>query len=186
MGSAADAFKAVRIGGLTKGELLSALEGAGVRINELGRELFAHPGFTTSPGRVTIWIEELSVADLGLADGARIDLILRCAAQRGLAPCPLELGPHLRLQDRDQPEGATGQPPWTHRAPPGSVTVVSPPLAEEDDAPKGFYLRRIDGALWLRGYRSGPDHVWSPEDRLVFSAPAGALAGTSRSRLVST
>jgi hypothetical protein len=47
---------------------------------------------------------------------------------------------------------------------------VSAALVEDDEFPKGFYLRRIDGVLWLRGYRSGPAHVWSPDDRLVFAA----------------
>jgi hypothetical protein len=46
--------------------------------------------------------------------------------------------------------------------------VISTELTEDHDVPKGFYLRRIEGALWLRGYRSGPEHVWSPEDRIVF------------------
>jgi hypothetical protein len=45
---------------------------------------------------------------------------------------------------------------------------VSAPLAADDDIPKGFCLRRIDGVLWLRGYRSGPEHIWSPDDRLIF------------------
>ena len=39
--------------------------------------------------------------------------------------------------------------------------------------PKGFYLRHIDGAPWLRGYRSGPEHVWSAQDRLLFRSAAG-------------
>ena len=39
------------------------------------------------------------------------------SAERKLAPCPPELGPHLRLQELDQPEGAAGHPPSSHRGP---------------------------------------------------------------------
>ena len=83
--------------------------------------------------------------------------------------CPLELGPHLRLQFTDQPEGSLGQPVSQNCAPPGSLTVASAPLAQDDETPKGFYLRRIEGVLWLRGYRSWPGHIWSPQDMFVFS-----------------
>ena len=51
---------------------------------------------------------------------------------------------------------------------PGAVVVASPPLDERDETPKGFYLRRIHGVLWLRGYWSWAGHVWSPQDVLVF------------------
>lgn len=160
--------RAVRIGGLTKEELLTALQRAGVELNEIGRTLFAHAGFTTAAAVSTVETVELAVADLGFGDGAVMATILERGRERGLGPCPLELGPHLRLQYRDQPEGHVGQPPTRHQAPPGSITVVSAPLSADEEVPKGFYLRRIDGVAWLRGYRSGPEHVWSAQDRLLF------------------
>jgi hypothetical protein len=100
--------------------------------------------------------------------GATTAEIYARAETLGLALCPLELGPHLRLLYRDQPEGYWGQPIRQHQAPSGSITVASQPLAEDDEFPKGFYLRRIQGVLWLRGYRSGPDHVWQGEDHFIF------------------
>ena len=96
------------------------------------------------------------------------------SAELGLSLCPLELAPHLRLQYLDQPEGYSGHPPSQHRAPPGSITVASAQLSEDDDLPKGFYLRRIEGVLWLRGYRCGAEHIWSPEDHFVFCRPYAA------------
>jgi hypothetical protein len=47
--------------------------------------------------------------------------------------------------------------------------VASSPLDDADETPRGFYLRRVEGVPWLRGYRSGPGHVWSPEDLFVFA-----------------
>lgn len=165
--------RAVRVGGLTKDELLSELRRAGVELNEMGRALFAFPGFTTAAAPLTIDTVELAVADLGFGGGAVIATLLERARRRGLQPCPLELGPHLRLQDRARPRRLARQPPARNRAPPGSVTVVSAPVSDDEDVPKGFYLRHIDGVPWLRGYRSGPEHVWSPQDRLLFRSGAG-------------
>jgi hypothetical protein len=113
-------------------------------------------------------IVELSAASLGLHNGATFAQIIENAVGIGLAYCPLEVGPHLRLQFTDQSEGRLGQPLSQHCAPPGSVTVASAPLTDDNDTPKGFYLRRIEGVLWLRGYRSSPEHNWSPADRFAF------------------
>ena len=96
--------------------------------------------------------------------------ILARAGGLGLGLCPPELGPWLRLEYLDQPEGNAGQPARPGLAPAGAITIVSAALVEDDGFPKGFYLRRSDGVPWLRGYRSGPAHVWSPDDRLIFSA----------------
>jgi hypothetical protein len=69
-----------------------------------------------------------------------------------------------------------GEAPATrHRAPAGSITIASSPLDDRDETPKGFYLRRVDGTLWLRGYRSSPAHVWDPEDVFVFSRARSAV-----------
>jgi hypothetical protein len=113
--------------------------------------------------------------ELGFPDGATYQELVAAAERRGLSLCPLELGPHLRLQFPEQPEGFIGQPPSQNRAPPGSITVASVPLANDEETPHGFYLRRIEGALWLRGYRSWPGHIWNSHDVLVFSLAINAV-----------
>lgn len=40
----------------------------------------------------------------------------------------------------------------THSSPDGAVTVLSELLEGDDAFPKGLYLRKVDGNLWLRGY----------------------------------
>lgn len=163
--------RTIRVGGLSKHELMAQLLRNDVELNDAARALFAHERFTTQPLASSLTTIELSVANLGYDQGTTIDGIHEQAARCGLSLCPLEVGPHLRLQYLDQPEGALGHPPSRHCAPPGSLTIASAALAADDDTPKGFYLRRIEGILWLRGYRSGPEHVWSPGDRLVFCVP---------------
>ena len=163
--------RTVQIGGLTKAELLERLAQNGVAINEAGSVLFASDQFITSDVPTYLRTVELSVRNLGFPEGTTTSDVYTSAIRLGLRLCPMELGPHLRLQFLDQPEGFLGQPVWQHRAPPGSIIIASEILSEEDEFPKGFYLRRIEGTLWLRGYWSGHEHICDPEDHFVFSQP---------------
>lgn len=81
----------------------------------------------------------------------------------------LELGPRLRLLYLEGPEGHKGYAARQHRVLPGSITIASEQIREDYDVPKGFYLRRINGVLWLTGYRAGPENVWHPADHFVLA-----------------
>jgi hypothetical protein len=166
--------RTIVLGGASKEDLLARLQDAEVKLNDHARALFAHEKFVTSPDVARVETRQLSVAQLGFAEGAVIDQVYDRAAALGLALCPLELGPHLRLQYLEQPECHNGFPATQHRAPPGSLTVASRELTSDDEIPKGFYLRRIEGVLWLRGYSSGADHLWSADDQFVFCRPPSA------------
>ena len=48
---------------------------------------------------------------------------------------------------------------------------ASDALSRDDEYPKGFYLRVVDGRAWLRGYRCDDGHSWSPDDRFIFQLP---------------
>jgi len=159
----------VRIGGMDKQDLLRALRERNVQLNRAAEALFEDRRFTPANRSRVVEIGALSVADLGFAEGATHDQLIARAHASGWTECPLELGSHLRLQFLDQAEGSAGSPATKHRAPPGSITVVSVPLDNRDETPKGSYLRRIDGVLWLRGYWSGADNVWRPDDVLVYA-----------------
>lgn len=145
----------------------------GIKLNEAGKALFDHAGFTTSDSISTVSTIELTVANLGFPRGGVFADILGTAVAMGFAACPLELGPHLRLQFLDQQEGQIGEQLSRHKAPFGSITVFSLRIDEEEGTPQGFYLRRVNGELWLRGYWSGAEHIWDPDDHLVFVAPSG-------------
>lgn len=158
----------IQVGGLTRSEILEELQANAVALNESAQQLLASDLFTTSATRYSVTTVELTVREFGLPQGAAITEIYARAAALGLGLCPLELGPHFRLQYLDQSEGYWGKPVRQHRAPSGSITIASEKLTEEDDFPKGFYLRRIKGVLWLRGYYSGPEYVWEPDDHFIF------------------
>ena len=162
------AGRAITLGGRTKAELREQLRQASVELNKYAGELFASGLFVVSETPYSLNIAETSVERLGFPHGATMGEIQGRAGSLGLGLCPLELGPFLRLECLDQPEGDPGQRARPGQAPAGSITIVSAALAEDDEFPKGFYLRRTAGVPWLRGYRSGPTHVWSSDDRLVF------------------
>jgi hypothetical protein len=163
----------VDVGSLTKSELIQELQRNAISMNVSAERLFASAHFTTSETRYAVTTVELTVRNLGFPRGATIAEIYERAGELGLGLCPLALGPHLRLQYLDQPEGYWGKPFRRHQAPYGSITIASEKLTEDDDFPEGFYLRRIKGVLWLRGYRSGPQHVWEPDDYFIFVTQKG-------------
>ncbi len=164
----------LRIGGVSKDQLLRQLDLKGVQLNSAAQDLFAHDLFTTEATPVNLEVHELAVEDLGLARGGTNQEVVKAAAILGLAPCPLEVAPHLRLQYIGQPEGHIGHPETKNCAPPGSMTVISVPLSDDYETPKGFYLRKISGTLWLRGYRSDNEYIWSAKDRLAFCRASSA------------
>lgn len=160
--------RTVTVGGLTKEELLTQLQQNGISMNEAADTLFASEKFITAETRYAVMTVELPVRNLGFPDGATLVELYAKATALGLKLCPIELGAHLRLQYLDQPEGAREKPVRRHQAPYGSITVASEQHTEEDDVPQGFYLRRIEDTLWLRGYRCGAEHVWHPDDHFIF------------------
>ena len=159
----------VQIGGRTKGELLEDLKSGGIQLNEHAKTLLKSDGFKTEETSRQLKIVVVSVRGLGLPHGATIEAIHKRVLERQLSLCPIELAAHFRLQYRDQPEGFIGHPVTQQKAPPSSITVACEPLDPDDNFPKGFYLRRIEGVLWLRGYCSNTEHIWSPDDRFAFS-----------------
>jgi hypothetical protein len=160
--------RVVEVGGRTGAELLDDLKQAGVELNESGLVLLGSERLRDRTERRPLVTVVLSVRNFGLPQGGRMSEICRRAEELGLSRCPLELGPYFRLQYLDQPEGYWGHPVTKHRAPPGSITIASKPVSDDDKFPKGFYLRRIAGVLWLRGYVSDDLHVYDPDDHLAF------------------
>jgi hypothetical protein len=158
--------RTIEAGGVTKQELFQRLLQASILMNEYGERLFADDLFTVSAERYRVETVELTVADLGFQQGAPLDQIFQRAGELGLSLCPLELGPHMRLQYLDQPEGLSGQ---RHQAPSGSITIASAVIRDDHDFPKGFYLRSMEAALWLRGYIADYLHIWNPNDYFIFA-----------------
>ena len=159
----------VTVGGLARHELIAELASRNILLNAHAEALLADAVFDDAASQHTITVVESSVDDLGLRDGASLSQIFTTAEARGLLLCPPTTGPYLRLAV-DEQASAPDSVLSAGRAPSGSLTVATPVLSDDDEYPKGFYLRVIDGQAWLRGYRCDDEHIWSPEDRFVFQA----------------
>lgn len=149
-------LRTVEVGHLSKSELLQEFERHSIKMNEYGNRLFADALFARSESPRILKTFELQARNLGFHQGAIWADILRAAMERGLALCPIDAGPYLRLQYLDQPEGF-----W--------ITVASQKLFDRDDYPNGFYLRRLADGLWLRGYRAAPEHLWKADEHFIFA-----------------
>ncbi|HNV71645.1 MAG TPA: hypothetical protein PKO06_18210, partial [Candidatus Ozemobacteraceae bacterium] len=156
----------IAIGGKSKEDLLSLLHKSDIQLNEYARVLFSSDLFLTSTKRETRRIVELRVSDLQISGPATLRAIIQRARERDLEPCPLEVGPCFRLQFTNQEEEREAS---SHKAPQGSITIISDLFELEDENfPRGFYLRKIQNKFWLRGYVCSEDYVWNNEDRIAF------------------
>jgi len=159
----------VEVGGLTKTELFQKMKQESICMNEYGERLLSDDRFTVSSKKYSLHTIELTVKSLGFPNGATTDELYKRASELGLELCPLETAPFLRLAYLNQPEGYySGNLLKGNQAPSGSITIATEALTEDVNFPKGLYLRRIDGVLWLRGYLADNMHVWNSEDHFIF------------------
>jgi hypothetical protein len=83
--------------------LRKALEDSGVSISESSNSILDR--VTLSKSEKLLDLVVLSVADLGLSIGAGTLQVYDAAKKQGFELCPAEVGPQLRLQYIDQPNG---------------------------------------------------------------------------------
>ncbi|AXK46302.1 hypothetical protein [Brachybacterium saurashtrense] len=157
------------VGGLAHDPLQAELAAAGVALNAHARTLLADPRVD---GRepVAVTLARRTVAALGLPQGGTLPQLLEAAGRCGLRPCPPSTGPYLRLALTTQ-EDAPDSVLSAGKVPSGALHVLSSPLVEDHDYPKGFYLRVVDGVPWLRGFRCDDEYCWPPESELVLEVP---------------
>jgi hypothetical protein len=162
----------LQVGGLSRSELRTALETGGVLLNAHAHTLLEHAVFDLRDAE-EITIVERSVGDLGLGAGATLPEVFAAARAQGLALCPPDAGPYLRLALTSQ-ANAPDSVLSAGRSPTGALKVAAAPLSDDVEFPKGFYLRVVDHRPWLRGYRCDDKYRFSADDRFVFrvSAPA--------------
>lgn len=161
------------VGGCTRRELREALAEGGVRCNAYAETLLEHGCFDGHSAQSVVVIQR-TVGELGLRSGGSLSQILAAAQNQGLLLCPPDTGPYLRLAMTDQ-EQAPDSVLSAGRAPTGAVHVASAPLREDDDEhPKGFYLRVVDGVSWLRGFRCADEYRHPSESTFAFCRPNAA------------
>lgn len=157
----------VTVGGLSRDDLNSALSSQQIQLNAHAQTLLDDAAFDDANTQQVITVVERSVSHLGLTDGGTLSHVLDAAQKHGLKLCPPTAGPYIRLAMAQQ-ESSTDLVMSRGRAPEGSYTVAAPTLRDDDEYPKGFYLRAVNGQPWLRGYRCDDMHLWSPDDQFIF------------------
>lgn len=151
---------------MTRDELRTALRVHGVLLNAHAETLLDHVVFSPrDPEEITV--VERGPGDLGLSTGATLLELFQAAREHGLALCPPDTGPYLRLALTSQ-ASAPDSVLSAGRSPSGALKVASAPLSDDVEFPKGFYLRVVDGQQWLRGYRCDDEYRFSAEDRFAF------------------
>lgn len=100
----------------------------------------------------------VSVADLGFEEETCYIDICTKANELGLALCPHEVGPALRLIYPDQPENQ-----WLY--------IAMEPMIDDGDERNIFILNNDHGELWLCSCPGDPEVFMSPSYHLVFMRP---------------
>jgi len=145
----------IGIGGKSAQQLEREIEQIG-KISPYAKDMLHSRDFTTLKDPTSLVIVRLKVRDLGFNEWKTTDQIYKRAQELGLDLCPAEVGPHLRLKDKDKPMND-----WCY--------VGMKQIADSDGNPSVFLLAHDDGGLWLYGGWAKPGHGWRPGLEFVFS-----------------
>ncbi|MFA4999001.1 MAG: hypothetical protein WC514_03200 [Candidatus Paceibacterota bacterium] len=153
-------WKTIKLGtGLkTADDFRKSLKDNGFNIGDWANNILGKPSFKTVTEETEVDLVKVTVADLGFKKGARRDQIYDRAKDLGLELCPPEVGPQLRLQYRDQPNGE-----WA---------LIGMELITGSGGGLGVFGVGCDySGLWLIGGWGFPGGVWGPDCLWVFCLP---------------
>lgn len=152
-------YKTIKLGtGLsTADDFRKALAGNGSRIDDWANEILGKPAFTSSIAlqKTEVELIKVTVAELGFKNGATRLHVYNRAKQLGLYFCPAEIGPQLRLQYLDQPNGE-----W--------LLIAMEPIADSGGVPRVFIVERDESGFWLYGGNGHPDEFWNADFQCLF------------------
>ena len=134
-------------------ELRETLTDAGINVSNWANDILGKVEVASEPQEVNLVIA--TVAELGFPDGATREQIYTRALELGLELCPAEVGPALRLQYADQPEGE-----W--------LRIAMEPIAHSDGHLRVFRVAPGSDGLWLYGHNGHPGSFWDGAYRWVF------------------
>lgn len=149
-------FKEITIGNLSKDELLQRLKDSDIQFNKYANMLFSHSQFIPPLELKKFKLIKTSLHKLGLEDSCSFEEFTNRILIKGFKFCPLYLAAFLRLEYLDQPEG-----PY--------LTIASEMPESDMSYPNGFYIRKNDGILWLRGYQADSFEGWPEDNEFIFA-----------------
>lgn len=128
------------------------LEKAGYKVSDWAKDLLSKTKFK----KETLNLVNISVAELGFPDGATRQQIYDKAKELGLEFCPASVGPVLRMEYQDQPNGER-------------LLIGMEPVTVSVGNLRVFGVERDDGDRWLNRHYDDPEDVWDGRNRWVFS-----------------
>lgn len=159
---------------VAQGAVLDVLNANSIQVNEYARVFFSHRHFDAESLAPQITLVLCSLAELGIARDAVLTEIAAKARARGLCLCHAGTGLFLRLAYVQQPQSRNPVLSGAQRSPDGAVVAFSEFLEQDDDFPKGLYLRNVDGQLWLRGYVCDDEYRWPADTIFAFEKRAAS------------
>ena len=142
----------------TADDFRKALKGNGFNIGDWANDILGKPAFMVATEETEVDLVKVTVAELGFKKGARRNQIYERARDLGLELCPPEVGPQLRLQYQDQPNGE-----W--------ILVAMEPIVDSGGDPELFYVERHGSGLWLSSRWGNPGRFWLAGSQWVFCRP---------------
>ena len=105
---------------------------------------------------LTLSVEANSELNVNAKEGAKLEDTYARALELGLELCPNEVGPQLRLQYTDQPNGE-----W--------LLIAMEPIIGSSGNRGLFRVKQLAyGGQYLNGSYGNPDNVWHADTRFVF------------------
>jgi hypothetical protein len=136
----------VEIGGKSVKQLEEEITQIG-KISPSVANMLHNPDFTALKDPTSLGIVRLKVQDLGFNKWTTTDQIYKRAQELGLDLCPAEVGPHLRLKNKDQLMNE-----WYY---------IGMKQIDSVGNPSVFKLAHVDDVLWLDAYWAHPNDVWN-------------------------
>ncbi len=162
---------------LPESALRAKLAASAVALNAYADAIFASAQYQFDTAFNPLSITERKLKEIGLIHGGTLPEVAQASKSAGLAPCPIEYAPYIRLAYQQQKVSAAKT---LHQSPPDAITIFSERLTAAADFPRGFYLINIDNVLWLRGYCCDDAYRWAPDDAMIFAvAPPSHPAATA-------
>jgi hypothetical protein len=135
-----------------------ALDAAKMKIGDAADEILGRPAFHYVREKTEVELTLVSAAELGVESESPLSEVYHRATQLGLALCPPEVGPQLRLDYRDQPVGE-------------SLIIAMEPVKTYHGEPTILSLMNFGSGLALVGSDGRPESMVSGYLRFVFALP---------------
>jgi len=135
----------------------------GCRISDWANDLMSKPDFIKSlesvnPDEEFDMVVMTTAELIGESRNTTMEEVFAGAERLGLKKCPAWMGPKLRLDYKNQPDGE-----W--------ILIGMEPFCNSGGYLRVFSVERNVSELWLNGYYGSPGSVWYAGHRWVFVRP---------------